>query len=75
MTQDEYDKIIKECPENNVIPQDIVFSWKDGKECLRFEESGDVYIRGEKVDSNKEVYEQIMGWLLEMRCPKCKEPQ
>ncbi len=45
----------------------IVFYLPEGREALRFESDGDVFIRGEKVDSNVEVYEQFKSWLAEMK--------
>lgn len=43
-------------------PEVLVFSHQGG-EYLRFEPSGDVYVRGEKVDSNQEVYVAVTKWL------------
>ena len=33
------------------------------RELLRFEANGDIYVRGEKVDSNRKVYEEFREWL------------
>lgn len=34
-----------------------------GHEVLRFEENGDAYVRGEKVDSNQAVYQHVLEFL------------
>lgn len=43
----------------------LILSTAGPKEVLRFEANGDVYVRGEKVDSNKEIYEAFKAWLVE----------
>ena len=46
----------------NPVPADYSF-YGDGVMLLKFCSDGDIYIRGEKVDSNKEVYEALVDFL------------
>lgn len=41
--------------------KDIIFT-ADGNEMMRFESDGKVYIRGELVDDNLEVYKAFAEW-------------
>lgn len=41
----------------------LVFMGVGAEEYVRFEPGGKVYVRGELVDDNKEIYEQIKRWL------------
>ena len=40
----------------------IAFLVKDN-EVMSFEATGDIFVRGEKVDSNQAVYEEFRTWL------------
>lgn len=35
----------------------------NGQEVLRFDKDGSVYIRGEKVDTNQEIYSALKDWI------------
>jgi len=41
----------------------LTFRCAGGNEVLRFEPNGNAYVRGELVDSNKEVYVALRQWL------------
>lgn len=41
----------------------IVFTLADGREMLRFDQDGDVYVRGEQVDDNQDIYLHFKRWL------------
>jgi hypothetical protein len=43
----------------------LILSTAGPREVLRFEANGDVYVRGEKVDSNKEIYEAFKAFLVQ----------
>lgn len=41
----------------------IAFLLEDGREMLRFDDNGKVYVRGEQVDDNQEIYTHFRRWL------------
>jgi hypothetical protein len=44
----------------------------EGPPLLRADESGQVWVRGELVDDNREIYVAFKSWL-EGLCPNCKK--
>ena len=44
-------------------PGDIIFRLGDTTEVMRFNGDGTVFVRGEQVDSNREVYMAFRWWL------------
>ncbi len=45
----------------------IVFTLADGREMIRFDHDGKVYVRGEQVDDNQGIYMHFRRWL-ELSC-------
>ncbi|KKM14367.1 hypothetical protein LCGC14_1706830 [marine sediment metagenome] len=45
----------------------IVFELADGREMMRFDDDGKVYVRGESVDDNQGIYMHFRRWL-ELAC-------
>ena len=41
----------------------IVFLLEDGREMLRFDDNGKVYVRGEQVDDNQGIYFHFRRWM------------
>ena len=44
-------------------PGNIAFLLAGGREMLRFDHDGKVYVRGEQVDDNQEIYMHFRRWL------------
>ena len=44
----------------------VIIQRGDGVESMRFDPDGSVFVRGELMDSNKEVYEEFRHWLNEI---------
>jgi len=44
-------------------PGSIIFTLADGSEMIRLDCSGAIYIRGEKVDDDYQVYWHLRQWL------------
>ena len=41
----------------------IIFLLADGREMMRFDDDGKVYVRGEQVDDNQDIYMHFRRWL------------
>lgn len=41
----------------------IIFHIKDNVEFMRITSEGQVYVRGELVETNRDVYDGLVGWL------------
>jgi hypothetical protein len=54
-------------PGNGEVSGDIVFQMADGREMMRFDDDGKVYVRGEQVDDNQGIYMHFRRWL-EIAC-------
>lgn len=42
----------------------FIFELADGKEMIRIEPTGEVFVRGTKVDDDRKVYESFREWFL-----------
>lgn len=51
---------------------DITFNHKD-TEIIKLCGNGDIYVKGKLIENDKELVEGLRFWLLQMRCPKCRE--
>lgn len=58
MSEDAHESVFTPVKEGN-----LTFSVRGGLEWMRFEPSGDIYVRGTKVDSDRKVYECFREWL------------
>lgn len=54
---------------------DIIFKLADGREMMRFDHDGKVYVRGEQIDDNQGIYMHFRRWL-QLACitPSDKDP-
>lgn len=50
-------------PGDGAPPGGIIFQLADDHEVLRFDHDGKVYVRGEEVDDNAEIYVHLRRWL------------
>ena len=50
-------------PGNGEPSGNIVFLLADGREMMRFDDDGKVYVRGDQVDDNKGIYMHFRRWL------------
>ena len=50
-------------PGNGGPSGDLVFLLADGREMIRFDDDGKVYVRGEQVDDNQGIYMHFRRWL------------
>jgi len=50
-------------PGNGKPSGSIVFQLADGREMIRFDDDGKVYVRGEQVDDNQGIYFHFRRWL------------
>ncbi len=50
-------------PGNGKPSGNIVFNLADGREMMRFDDDGKVYVRGEQVDDNQGIYMHFRRWL------------
>ena len=50
-------------PGNGEPPGSLQFLLADGREMMRFDHDGKVYVRGEEVDDNREIYRHFRRWL------------
>jgi hypothetical protein len=60
-------------PGNGEPSGNIVFLLADGREMIRFDHDGKVYVRGELVDDNQGIYMHFRRWM-QLACilPPCK---
>lgn len=54
-------------------PGGILFVAGPNREVMRFDPNGDVFVRGEKVDSNQRVYEEFRAWMNGAGLPRVKQ--
>lgn len=50
-------------PGDGAPPGSIIFRLADRREMIRFDHDGKVYVRGEQVDDNHEIYRHLRRWL------------
>ncbi len=50
-------------PGNGKPSGSIIFNLVDEREMIRFDDDGKVYVRGEQVDDNKDIYFHFRRWL------------
>lgn len=53
-------------PVKHGIDGSIIFQYGNGQEALRFDPDGTVMVRGEKVDSNFDIYKLFLEWFDEI---------
>lgn len=52
---------------------ELVLGVTGNREYMRFEPNGDIYVRGNKVATDLEVYEGFKAWLKAVQTPLMKE--